>query len=251
MDAAFWQAIREAGPAVGGAGQAAAAGNGGAAGQPTAYPGLPSPVTDFVGTPAERTTIRSPVTAAQERLESAAAHIGRLLGLRGRSGEDGTDGERKVNQALEKLQKTRHWYVTDRVEIAPDGQAVDHMVFGPSGVYVIDTKHLPKAKVDVAAKLVYVDGQRRDFSSKINAEADRVADRLSAASRIKLTVMPLVVIVNAARVQHWRDWLPHGVKVLPLPALLPWLGLRPTTRPKQDMAPRLREMALDPHTWGH
>lgn len=249
MDAAFWQAIREAGPAVAGP-TVPAARNGGANGQAGTYRGQPSPVTDFVGTPDERTTVRSPITAARERLESAAARVGQLLGLRGRSGEDGTEGERAVNQVLEKLQKTRHWYTTDRTVIAPDGTAVDHMVFGPSGVYAIDTKFLPRSKVDVARKLVYVDGQRRDFSTKILTESERITERLSAAVRLKVTVTPLVVLVQAARVQHWRDWLPNGVKVLPLPALIAWLGLRPTTRPKQDLAPQLRELALDPHTWG-
>lgn len=64
----------------------------------------------------------------------------------------GADGEEKVGAQLDKLiQRDPRWRAIHAIEVGERGSDIDHLVIGPGGVYSLNAKHHPGAKVWSAA----------------------------------------------------------------------------------------------------
>jgi len=61
------------------------------------------------------------------------------------------------------------------------GGDVDHLVIGPPGVFTVNTKHHPKAKIKVGSKVLFVNGHQAPYIGKACREATRVRVALSRA----------------------------------------------------------------------
>jgi phage antirepressor YoqD-like protein len=92
----------------------------------------------------------------------------------------GAAGEELVGALLEGL-GGQGWHVEHDVGLGTRGSNVDHLLIGPPGVFVINTKTL-SGDVWVGGDTVMVDGRRKPFVEKQEAEAKRVREKLVLAT---------------------------------------------------------------------
>jgi len=111
--------------------------------------------------------------------------------------DKGAEGERKTADYLEPLVDRGFVLLHDR--LIPGGQAnIDHIAIGPTGVFVIETKHL-SGKVEVIQDRLYVsDKLRTNYIDETYREAyaAQVALR-ELLEPLKATVVPVLCIHGA------------------------------------------------------
>lgn len=154
--------------------------------------------------------------AASLRVQNPVLRIGaRLLGVttRDQSWKTGAKGERKVGRRLDRL-KAAGWRVLHNVELAGGGD-VDHLVIGRFGVFTINTKHHPGARVAVRRRDIVVGRYEQDYVAKAHREAERTGRALISTLGRPVNVTPLVVVHGHRRLRGWLRHRPQGVQVLP------------------------------------
>ncbi len=120
----------------------------------------------------------------------------------------GAEGERATGDLLDEL--PRRWSVLHDLRVPGSRANIDHLVIGPRGVWVIDTKAYrgaPRARW----RSITVAGRPLDTSASA-WEAEVVADRLG------VEVRPLVVLHGRGLPSRGRRC--DGVRVVPAAALL-------------------------------
>lgn len=124
------------------------------------------------------------------------AVLGRLLNVHTdeRAWRIGADGEEAVGNQLDKLAgKDPRWRVLHAVPVGERGSDIDHLVIGPAGVFTINTKHHPKAKIWVGKDQLRVNGHVQPYIRNSRFEARRAAARLSAACGFDVRADALLV----------------------------------------------------------
>lgn len=115
------------------------------------------------------------------------------------------------------------WYAVPASEVdllEGTGGAADHLVIGPSGVFIIRLYHRPAATVWVSERFMTVNGRSSDQLTEARFEARRVGGLLTGACGFDVTVQSVVIMVGATvqtvsrpaevhvRAHHdLRDWL--------------------------------------------
>lgn len=176
--------------------------------------------------------------------------LARAAGIRTRdqAWRIGAAGEVKVGERLDLLRK-HGWRVLHSIPLGRGGD-IDHLIIGPGGVFTVNTKHHPNARVNVGRSVVFVRGFQVTYIGKALREASRVQAALSSALGRAVPVEPLVII-HGAGMSGWLLRRPRGVKVLPSWAATWWLripGHRPGRRRNADIE-ALYAAARDPATW--
>lgn len=138
---------------------------------------------------------------AQQQLAAPRSKLKRVLGFRpvhpdALSWFVGAVGEIQVGRILEKLDP--EWSVLHAVPVGDKDTDIDHVLIGPAGVFTVNTKHHPGAKVWVSPKVLMVAGQKQDHLRNARSEAKGASKRLLAALGVNVPVHPLVVIVGAS-----------------------------------------------------
>ena len=138
----------------------------------------------------------------------------------------GADGEEKVATQLEKvLRKDPRWRILHAVPVGARGSDIDHVVIGPGGVFTINAKHHPGAKVWVGGDTFLVNGQRQPYIRNSRHEAKRAARLLSASCGFPVDVAGVVVPVRAADVTVKQA--PDDVIIVARAQVARWLRKRP------------------------
>ncbi|MCY1042677.1 nuclease-related domain-containing protein [Corallococcus sp. bb12-1] len=157
----------------------------------------------------------------------------------------GADGEEHIGALLEGL-RPFGWTIEHDVKIGRNGANVDHLVIGPPGVYVVNTK-LVSADVWVAGPVVKVGTFRTDYVEKLEAEALRVRQKLLAVTkRRSLWVQGLLVFVRPTLTVKRQ---PQHVAVLADHELVPALLQQKVTLEGAEVE-RLVRAARQASTWG-
>ena len=169
---------------------------------------------ELIPGPAPRCSVEHPVDLSSTRagamareqalaLKQAApvrTFVARALGVRNdeRAWRIGAVGEEKVAGRLEKLlRKDPRWRILHAVPVGERGSDIDHVVIGPGGVFTINAKHHPGAKIWVGGDTFMVNGQRQPYIRNSRHEAKRAARLLSASCGFPVEVAGLVVPVRA------------------------------------------------------
>jgi hypothetical protein len=150
--------------------------------------------------------------------------LARLLGVhtRERAFRVGAEGERVVGARLARLPES--WYVLHSVPVGSRGADIDHVVIGPGGVYTVNTKHLPDARVWLRGDTLVVNGHERDDVPAARAEADRASRLLGRAVGKPVAVVGIVALVGAENGFNVRCQPADGsVTVVGQRQLVPWL----------------------------
>ncbi|RUO90754.1 NERD domain-containing protein [Corallococcus sp. AB018] len=198
-------------------------------------------------------SVRRPGESAREKQNALAkaapikTFFTRLFGMHTdeRAWGRGAEGEERVGRLLEPL-RAQGWFIQHDVRIGQNGANVDHLVIGPPGVYVINTKFL-RQKVWVGGDVIKVGGSNKDYVRKGEAEAKRVREKLLAATRRRsLWVQSLLVFVDAELVVREP---PRNVPVLGDHELVTALLAQEVTLGRDEVM-ALARAAQQMATWG-
>lgn len=185
------------------------------------------------GTPAQDWTDLSLNRAGAEAREQAQAArdaapvktvLARVLGVHTdeRAWRIGADGEEKVAAQLAKAtRKDPRWRALHAIPVGERGSDIDHLIVGPGGVFTVNAKHHPRAKIWVGGNTFMVNGHRQPYIRNSRHEAARAAKLLTAACGFPVHVQGLVVTVGAESVVIKEQ--PDGVHVTPRNSLARWL----------------------------
>ena len=168
-------------------------------------------------------------SARDEALRARAAApvkttVARVLGVHTpeRAWRIGADGEELVAKEIKKAQKKDpRWHVLHAVPVGDRGSDIDHVLIGPGGVFTVNAKHHPKAKIWVGGNTVMVNGSRQQYVRNSRFEAERAARMLSAVTGNSVYVEGLIVTVNAADMVVKSQ--PAGVTVTWRNNLVKWM----------------------------
>jgi len=124
----------------------------------------------------------------------------RLLGRRSEADRwrSGLKGEQVTGAELERL-ATGGWRVLHSIPLPGDAD-IDHLLIGPGGVFCLNTKHHPGARVWVGDDSVRIGGQSYPHVRKSRNEARRASRVLTGGCGFPVDVQPVLVFVGAARV---------------------------------------------------
>lgn len=189
-------------------------------------------------------------TAAALRHEAPVRTVlARLLGVhtRERAFRVGAEGERVVGARLARL--PAGWHVLHSVPVGSHGADLDHVVIGPGGVYTVNTKHLPDARVWLRGDSLVVNGHERDYVPAARVEAERASRLLTRALGKPVAVAGVVALVGAENGFNVRCQPADGsVTVVGQRQLVPWLlRRRAVLRPSDVDA--VFSAARRPATW--
>jgi len=113
----------------------------------------------------------------------------------------GAAGEQAIAATLTGLPAT--WFSLHSIPLGdPDSPSgdLDHLVIGPGGVYVINSKHHPGQVVFVKGDMVLVARHAQPYIAAARRDAMTTAVRLSAAIGTPVTVTPVIAFVGADEV---------------------------------------------------
>lgn len=159
----------------------------------------------------------------------------------------GADGEEKVAAQLAKLaSKDPRWRFLHAVPVGENGSDIDHVVIGPAGVFTLNAKHHPGAKIWVGGSTVTINGQRQPYIRNSAHEARRASRLLSAACGFPVSAVGVVVPVGASDVVIKTP--PADVHVVYRRALARWLRERPAALP-DDAVDQVFQAARRSNTW--
>lgn len=200
----------------------------------------------------DRTDAMTTAPVRERSLDLARHHPGRRAGhqaarIRQAGGADrnwrlGADGEHRTAQRLlpltgrtrrdRLLHRPPRWQVLHSVPLDGGAADLDHVLIGPPGVCVINTRHHRDRRVLLDGERLVVSGIRTDAVPRARAEAERVRQlllpRLDTAARIP--VRAVIAVVGApVRLRRWPDDVVVATETALLPALRgmsPVLGAR-------------------------
>lgn len=138
----------------------------------------------------------------------------------------GADGEEKVAARLAKLaKKDPRWKFLHAIPVGENGSDIDHLVIGPGGVFSLNAKHHPGARIWVRDNAFRVNGQQQPYIRNSRHEARRAGRHLTEACGFPVDVTGIVVPVGADDLTIKQQ--PADVVVVNRMALAPWLRRRP------------------------
>ena len=139
-----------------------------------------------------------------------------------RSWRIGADGEEKVAARLAKVaRKDPRWRFLHAIPVGDRGSDIDHLVIGPGGIFTVNAKHHPGAKIWVGGDTFLVNGNRQPYIRNSRHEAARAARLLTSACGFPVHVEGVVVTVNADDLTIKKA--PADVHVVPRMQVTRWL----------------------------
>lgn len=127
----------------------------------------------------------------------AKAETGSALGES--SWHRGAEGEEITADYLEFLRR-EGWYVMHSIELHGGGD-IDHLAIGPSGIFVINSKHYAGARVHAQTDGVFINGARQnDFLERARSDASIASDVISEWTGSNAEVTPVLAFVKPGAV---------------------------------------------------
>jgi hypothetical protein len=175
----------------------------------------------------------------------------RLFGLSPLSAEsrpwyEAAVSEIEVGDALARLGDD--WVVLHALPVDSGSTDIDHVVIGPGGVFIVNTKNHPGQTVWASQRAFLVSGIRHPYIRNMEYEMGRVERLLSSASGIAVEVSGILAVVAAKSItvrEKHRD-----VTVLSTASLVQWLLDRPVVLSRVEIA-SIGDSAELAATWHH
>ncbi|GAA2388165.1 NERD domain-containing protein [Streptomyces glaucosporus] len=135
----------------------------------------------------------------------------RLLGRKSEadSWRAGLKGEQIVGAELERMTASG-WRVLHSIPL-PGDKDIDHLLIGPGGVFSVNTKRHPGARVWVGDDSVRIGGRTYPYVRRSRNEAGRASRVLTEGCGFPVDVRPVLVFVDTAEVTKVATLLDVGV----------------------------------------
>lgn len=175
--------------------------------------------------------------------------VARVLGVHTdeRAWRIGADGEEKVAARLAKLAgKDPRWKFLHAIPVGENGSDIDHLVVGPGGVFTLNAKHHPGARIWIRGNGFRVNGTQVPYVRNSRHEAERASRFLTAACGFPVAVAGIIVPVGADSITVKEP--PADVHVVNRMALADWLRRRPLVL-DDDVIAAVFEAARRSTTW--
>ena len=142
--------------------------------------------------------------ALQKRAEAPVrTTLARVLGVHTdeRAWRIGADGEEVVAARLERMaSKDPRWRLLHAVPVGTRGSDIDHVAIGPAGVFTLNTKNHPEAKVWASGETLTVNNAKTTYVRNARYEAERASRLLSDAVGFEVPVQGVIVLMGAFEV---------------------------------------------------
>jgi hypothetical protein len=162
-----------------------------------------------------------------------------------RSWRRGAEGEERVAAVLERT-LDRSWSVIHDLTVGARGANLDHLVIGPPGVFVLNTKNLT-GRVRIYPRVILQNGHRTSFVPSLLREAEQVQDRLRAATGRPVAARSVLVMAGTATLEVQDR--PADFTVVTAREVGRWLQSLPDGRLPPAEVLRLERAARDEATW--
>lgn len=171
--------------------------------------------------------------------------LARFLGVHTdeRAWRIGADGEESVARELAKLGD--EWRLLHAIPVGKQGADIDHVLIGPGGVFTINAKHHPGARVWVGGDTIIIGQSRVPYVRNARFEASRASRLLSSAAGRQVHVTGIVAFLCE---DLTIKTAPQDVLVIGRRRLRKWLERLGQTLPPSDVA-SLYEHARRSTTW--
>ncbi len=151
----------------------------------------------------------------------------------------GAKGELLVGQLLEKLPEG--WRVLHSLPIGHAAD-LDHVVIGPAGVFVINTKHHAGKRVWTAGSALLINGIRHAYIEKAQREGVRLVSALTGTGAFGIDVTPVIVLVGVASLSIREE---PAVPVMRADRLVRWLRSLPPVMEQDVVGELARRLSRD------
>ena len=158
----------------------------------------------------------------------------------------GAVGEIHVGQLLCALGP--HWRVLHSVPIGAKDTDVDHILVGPNGVFVLNTKHHTGASIWVGDHTMMINQAKKPHLQIAQGENRKVAQRLKAKVGFAVTVRSAIVTVGERSTKDIRQPENRQVAVVSSKHLVRWVTTQPATFSPTQLE-LLKLAAEEPDTW--
>lgn len=157
----------------------------------------------------------------------------------------GVAGEHIVGQELALL--PQGWHVLHAVPAGSRGADIDHLVIGPGGVFVLNTKHHAARSISVGTHVVWINGHpTNNYQRDLVSRCDQVRQVLGQSDDQSIPVYPMLVFVRPTSITLRGTQHVHSVNSM---ALVAWLISRPRVLEPEAVQDLVRK-AESPSTWG-
>ena len=150
--------------------------------------------------------------------------VSRLLGAptEDHSLRAGSDGEEQVARQLAKLPDG--WHVFHSLPAGSRASDIDHVVVGPGGVFIMNTKHHPGATIWVDGDTFLVNGTKHPYVRDARHESVRATRVLTEQSGFAVPAVAVIAVVGAHEGLTVKSQPRDGaVHVVPRRNLVNWL----------------------------
>ncbi len=182
------------------------AGGPGVPGAPVAAAGTVAPVVEapWVDLATNKPGGAAREVALQKRAEAPVrTTLARVLGVHTdeRAWRIGADGEEVVAARLERMaSKDPRWRLLHAVPVGTRGSDIDHVAIGPAGVFTLNTKNHPEAKIWASGETLTVNNAKTTYVRNARYEAERASRLLSDAVGFEVPVQGVIVLMGAFEV---------------------------------------------------
>jgi Nuclease-related domain len=186
---------------------------------------------------------------APSEAASAPTFLSRAFGKKtdDRTSKAGADAELEIAELLRALDG--RWRVLHAIPVGNRGSDIDHIAIGPAGVFTINAKHHPDAKVWVGGDTFKVNGRNQRYVRNSRHEAARAAKLLTARAQFDVDVRAIIAVVGAQHGLMVKEQPADGVvTVVTAPMLVKHLEALPNVlgAPSRD---RIYDVARHLATW--
>ncbi|MFJ2173966.1 nuclease-related domain-containing protein [Streptomyces sp. NPDC087851] len=205
---------------------------------------------DLTSAPEDDLSANRPGAQLLPQLEGSPSWFTRLLmRLLGQEDENsswrkGLRGEKIVGAELDRL-KSQGWVALHSIPL-PSGADIDHLLIGPGGVFCLNTKNFPDARVWVGDNSVKVNGgPGHPYVRNSRHEGRRVSTTLTRACGFAVSVTPVLVFVSPAALNIVSSL--HDVRAIKHRELSSFRHQRGVLHPEDIES--VYAVARNPQTW--
>lgn len=175
---------------------------------------------------------------------AAQTQVAPQMPVASRSWYDGAIGELIVGHELASLPSD--WRVLHAVPAGSKGRDIDHLVIGPGGVFVLNTKRHLEADVRAGTHVTWIRNTQHRYQADIGMVADEVQTALAGVLPPDVHPAPVLVFVQSRSLSHVGE---QRVAAIRSHDLVSYLRCR---RPvlSADQVASVVALAEQPDTWG-